>query len=95
MTAKTDSLSWRNIDPNTLPTGLSALYEEYKATQRIAAAARDAFESAFTEMAEVPASQTMLFGYRFGKLSIAISDEPRKAKSTAPAALDFASLLKR
>jgi len=95
MATKTDSLSWRNIDPATLPTGLSALYEDYKTAQRIAAQARDAFESAFTEIAAVPTSQTMLFGYRFGKLSIAISDEPRKAKSTAPAALDFASLLKR
>ena len=89
-------LTWREVDPDTLPAGLKAHYNELKQAQRLAAKARDDFEAAFTEMATIPPSQTLFFGYRFGKLSIAIKDEPRPApKSPRTSALSFADLAGR
>ena len=85
-------LKWNEVDPSTLPTGLAALYTDLKAAQRLAAQAREAFESAFTEMVKLPPSQGIAFGYRFGKLSFALTDAPAKPKPKPSRALDFAAL---
>lgn len=87
------NLDWSNVNTDSLPTGLAALYDDLKTAQRLAAQARDAFESAFTEMASVPPSQSLRFGYRFGKLAIAIANEAPITRKPAKAGLDFASLM--
>jgi hypothetical protein len=83
---------WREVDTTALPTGLAALYSDYKAAQRLATDARTAFEAAFSEMANVPASQRLGFGYRFGKLSVAVLPNDRPTAKPRKATLTLASL---
>jgi len=90
--ATDNTLVWQNLDPATLPTGLRAAYDEYKQFQREAAKAREAFETAFAEMVPLPSSQSYVFGYKFGKLSFAITDAPAKRPAKPSRALDFATL---
>lgn len=83
-----DNLTWTEIDASTLPTGLAAAYADYKEAQRLAASLREAFETAFNEMAapNLPRGRRYVFGYRFGKLSIAETDaEPAKPQRAARA----------
>src|ERR1700733_2899591 len=92
MATSTDNLSWRNVDTNELAPGPLDRYEVYKALQRQAAQAREAFEAEFsTSMGLTPTSpQRLVFGYKFGKLSIAVApnDKPKavpKRTTSTPA----------
>lgn len=83
---------WREVSPDTLPTETRRLYDEYKEAQRFAASQREAFESAMSDIAALPSGSRLAFGYRFGKLSIAVipDDKPAKRPVAAPASLaDF------
>lgn len=79
MTAKSDA-NWVELDPTTLPANLSAAYAEYKEAYKFMKAQREAFEQAMADAASVPAGKRMVFGYNFGKLSVAIVADDRKAK---------------
>ena len=92
MANDTRNLDWRNVDADSLPIGLKALYDDLKSAQRLAAQSREAFETAFTEMVKLPPTQSYAFGYRFGKLAIAVTDAaPAKPKAKSNT-LDFATL---
>lgn len=83
---------WREVDATTLPAGLAALYSDYKTAQRLATDARTAFEAAFNEMAGVKAGQRLGFGYRFGKLSVAVLPDDRPLAKPRKATLTLADL---
>lgn len=74
-------LDWTQVDVNTLDTGDRASYEAYKSAYRTMKEAREAFESGM--QANAPQGKRLVFGYNFGKLSVALDDakDAPKAKS--------------
>ena len=94
MATSTDNLAWRNVDTDDIPASALDLYNDYKALRCKAAAARELFEDAFaTSVGLTPTSpQRLVFGYKFGKLSIAVApnDKPKAApKRTTSTLADF------
>jgi hypothetical protein len=84
----TTQLDWSEVDMDTLPESAAEAYDAYKAARKAAAEAKAEFELAFTKAArkakKLPDSKKLLFGYNFGKLSIAVTDnveEPAKASA--------------
>lgn len=85
--------NWVNIDPSTLTVELREAYEAYKAAYRVTKAKRDTFQDAMQDAAGLPASQRLVFGYNFGKLSIAIVAAEAKVVSKAKPAQSLAAFL--
>lgn len=69
--------NWVNIDIDTLHDEARNAYDAYKAAYRAMKAAREAFEGVMSE--DIPSGQRMIFGYNFGKLSVAVVEDDRKA----------------
>lgn len=82
---------WQNVNPETLPASALGLYNQYKDQYRKAAALREEFEKHMNELAQLPIGSRLAFGYKFGKLSMAVVEDDRKpSKSTGAASLaDF------
>lgn len=86
--ATNDNVTWITIDPESLNDATFRAYEALREAQSKARTAREAFETLVQN--EAPRGKTVLFGYRFGKLAIALTDgekAPRKATVKA-ASLD-------
>ena len=83
-------LEWTQLDPSTLSPDLRKAYDTYRDAARHANALREAFERAMTTAIDPLDSEKVVFGYRFGKLSLAIApaDRPRKP-SAAVSLADF------
>lgn len=79
--AKRTDAQWVEIDPATLPDPVTAVYKTYKELYAQAKAARQLFEDTMSREAKVPDGKRMVFGYNFGKLSVAIveDDKPKRA----------------
>ena len=77
---------WRILDPATLPDNLRSAYADYKQAYALMKEARQSFEDAMSLAAALPDTSRLVFGYNFGKLSLAVvpNDKP-KAKPAAPA----------
>ena len=91
--AKTD-LAWQDVDTESFTGPLKKAYEAKKAQDAVSRSKRETFESAVIESARaknvLTASQTFAFGYRFGKLTVAVTDlKKAKAKSAGAPALKF------
>lgn len=85
---------WREVPAEMLSGDIKLAYDIYKESQRKAAADREAFEAAFATLVPLPPGKRLGFGYRFGKLSIAILDGEAKAKPAAkPQPRSLADLL--
>lgn len=84
---------WTQIDTDTLPTPIAKQYANYKSAYAEMKAERKAFEDALTALLTIPAGKRAVFGYNFGKLSIAIVGDDAKPKS-ASSAVSIASLIK-
>ncbi len=89
--AKSDAV-WQEIDPASLPEAQGGLYQEYKAQYRAMKEAREAFEASFAPAA--PAGKRFVFGYNFGKLSMALVEDDRKP-AQPKATLSLQDYLKR
>lgn len=89
-TAKQDA-QWINIDVSTLTTAQSAAYRGYKQCYLEMKQQREAFELLMS--ADVPSGERMIFGYNFGKLSVAIVLDDRKPKSAKAAPQSLADYL--
>jgi hypothetical protein len=90
--ATESTLTWTEIEVDTLDEGQQLAYAEYKDAQRKAAKLRAEFEAMM--QAGVPDGQRMVFGYRFGKLSVALAPKDEaKAKAKQPK-LGLADFLK-
>lgn len=86
---KSDAV-WVEIDPETLPDGAKAAYAKYKAMYRETKAQRASFEGMLN--AAAPDGSRFIFGYNFGKLSMAqveATATPVKAKQATLSLGDF------
>ncbi len=83
-------LEWTQLDPASLSADLRAKYDAYKEAAKAANSLREAFERAMTVAIDPLDTEKVVFGYRFGKLSLAIApaDKPRKP-SAAVSLADF------
>lgn len=82
-----DKADWQEVDPASLGSKQATAYEAYKANYKTMKASRLQFETLMQE--GIPSDKRMVFGYRFGKLSVAIVEardeptaKPGKAKLT-------------
>lgn len=82
---------WRIVDLSDLPLATSDLYAEYRQVYKFMKDARTAFEAKMTADASLPAHLRLVFGYNFGKLSIAVvpNDKPRAKPSPVGTLADF------
>lgn len=83
---------WHTIDPTTLPEMARKLYDASKEAYRVYKAERAAFEESM--QAGVPEGFRMVFGYNFGKLSVAIVPDDRKPKAAKATTQSLADFLK-
>lgn len=84
---------WVNIDTASLAPHIQQALEAYRKAQALASEARKSFEDAMTLAIDPLDGERVIFGYRFGKLSLAIvpADKPRTAKG----AIDLAAFKAR
>ena len=76
--------TWQNIDPASLPEDLQRHYYAYKQALDLANKARTLFETECNEAFDVGTGNRLAFGYKFGRLSVAIvRDAPRTPKGLA------------
>lgn len=78
---KLNKEDWIAIDTATLSAELQVSYAELREARRVAAAKRKAFEDMMQEAS--PEGQRMVFGYNFGKLSIALVEGEAKPVAKA------------
>ena len=85
--------NWVEIKPETLNGDAASLYNSYKVAYRIAKAMREKFENEMQELAGLPEGKRLVFGYNFGKLSVAVVDDDRKAKVAGKSAQTLSQFL--
>jgi len=92
--AKTSSpATWTQIDTDSLPTPIAKQYANYKSAYVEMKAERKAFEDALIGVLSIPKGKRAVFGYNFGKLSIAIvADDTKPTKVSS--AVSLASLIR-
>lgn len=90
--AKTEA-NWVNIDPATLTDELQAKYQAYKEAYRFMKSEREAFEEAMAKAGEVAEGKRMVFGYNFGKLSVALVDDDRKPSKPKASQMTLAQFM--
>jgi hypothetical protein len=91
--AKNTDAVWSEINPDTLPEALMVAYADYKEQYRVMKAARLRFEENMQIAAALPQGKRMVFGYNFGKLSVAIVDDDRKPAKATPAKQSLADFI--
>jgi hypothetical protein len=84
---------WIEIDPTTLDAAAAKEYKGYKDMYAAMKAQRTAFEEAMSEAIAPPAGKRVVFGYNFGKLSVAVVDDDRKAKAATPTKLSLSDFM--
>jgi hypothetical protein len=82
--ARTDA-EWIVIDPTTLGDDTQLAYMTYKDAYKAMKAMREAFEQSMASAVELPAGKRLVFGYNFGKLSVAVVEDERKPVAKAGA----------
>jgi phage baseplate assembly protein W len=85
MAKSPSTANWQTIDPETLPAPVAKQYLRYKETYKEMKMDRDTFEQAMRDIAPAPTGKRLVFGYNFGKLSVALVDDdakPTSAKGT-------------
>ena len=75
--------AWTNIDPNTLDQNHQQAYADYKEAYKMAKEAKAIFEEGMRKSADLPEGKLLVFGYNFGKLSLAIVEDDRKPKAAS------------
>jgi hypothetical protein len=91
--AKRTDAEWIVIDPTTLGDDTQKAYDDYKALYKTMKEARTNFEQSMASAVELPAGKRLVFGYNFGKLSVAVVDDDRKAPAKANAPQSLSSYL--
>lgn len=87
-------LVWTNIDASTLSPSASKAYLAYKDAYKLASDRRKAFEAQVISDHTLPPATTLKFGYRFGKLSVAVAPADAPAKPERSAKLSLSDYLK-
>lgn len=82
--AKTNSTAtWQTIDVATLDIRAQEKYNEYKNQYQQMKEARIAFEDCVRDMIPTASNKRLVFGYNFGKLSVAVVDATATPKPVA------------
>lgn len=92
--AKDTTANWQVVDTNSLPSTISALYHDYKAAYAEMKREREEFEAALREAVPTPDGKRLAIAYNFGKLSVAMVDDDKKA-STAKGSVALSDLIRR
>lgn len=87
--------NWVELSVDTLDTQAQEAYKAYKDAYAAMKAKRTAFEDYLQATAGLPEGKRMIFGYNFGKLSVAIVDDDRKPAKAKPAKLSLSDYLAR
>lgn len=82
---------WSELNVESLETAQLQLYSDYKDLYKEMKAAREEFETAM--QVHAPEGKRLIFGYNFGKLSVAIVEATDKPK--AKGAVDLSTLIRR
>ena len=90
--AKTDAV-WIEINPETLPKDIAEAYAQYKEMYKEMKAQRIQFETMLADLTDAPKGKRIVFGYNFGKLSVAIVDDDRKPARATPARQSLADFI--
>src|SRR5438128_1603009 len=85
---KTDAV-WTTVDVETLPEALLLKHKNYKAAYSAMKACRKEFEDAISAAIAPSSGKRVIFGYNFGKLSVAVVDA---APDRKPASAGIQSL---
>lgn len=89
MTNASEKANWLNVELSDLNEKSAKLYATYKDAASKAASIRKDFEASFIEQATkvgvVPEGFTLAFGYKFGKLSVALvpAEKPKAVTKNA------------
>lgn len=79
-----EKLDWIKVDPSALPEALKSKFAALVKARDAEKKAREEFEAAFISASQkakkIPAEKTVLFGYRFGGLAIAMADKDGATK---------------
>jgi len=65
-----DKSAWKEIDPTSLSDEQQTAYQDYKTAYLLARDLRQEFEAIMQQMA--PTAMHFLFGYNFGRLTMAV-----------------------
>lgn len=84
MTTKTDTKAiWTPVDTESMGEKLGKMLNTYKAAQKVANEARDAFNTAFiaaaTKAGKIPDGHTLLISHKFGQTSVSLVKADQKA----------------
>lgn len=90
--AKTDAV-WHELDISTLSPSIQVEYVKYKQMYAEMKAQRSVFENVLSAAAELPQGKRMVFGYNFGKLSVAVVEDDRKTAKPTPAKQSLADFI--
>ena len=91
--ARNSDTVWIEIDPASLSKEVKKDYDAYKEEYRLAKIAREAFEESMRATVEVPKGKKLVFGYNFGKLSVAIVDDDGRRNSAGKAAMSLSAFM--
>lgn len=86
-----DKLNWQQIDADSLKGNTAKAYDAYVEARKAAKAKKDDFEALCrvdlvkAEVVPEDEAERIVFGYSFGRLSVALA--PEKAKKAKPANL--------
>jgi len=81
------AIEWTQLDPDTLSPDLRKAYDEYRAAAKAAAILRTTFEARMTVAIDPLDGEKLAFGYKFGKLSLAIVPADKPKRRTAAVSL--------
>lgn len=87
-------LTWMNdVSMDDLSVESQANYKDYKAAYAMMKEAKAKFEGRMNLEAGLPKGSTLVFNYRFGKLSLAVGEAIAKAKTNGPVKASLAEFL--
>lgn len=91
--AKSDAV-WSEIDPQSLAPKAFKAYNEYVEQRKLANELKRVFETTMRDEAEMPSGRKLVFGYNFGKLSVAVVEDDTKPRVAAKPKLSLSDYLK-
>jgi hypothetical protein len=80
-------LEWTQLDPASLSPELRKAYDAYRQAAKAAAVLRTEFEARMTVAIDPLDGEKLAFGYKFGKLSLAIVPADKPKRRTAAVSL--------
>jgi len=90
MAKKQKTLSWTELDPDTLQPDAREAYEKVQQVHAEAKAAREHLQRLVNKAADLPDTHRLVFSYKFGHLSVAI--DIAKPKNASLKAVNFKTL---